>query len=148
MSKVSFEKVETILTETLLKIMIERLSELAAIATLMQDTQSKIPEPAIEQILKKFQADLVKMKKNEPKIYKSLELTEEEELEFSGSHKKFGAENWNRLKILKEKIEVLKKELYGQELLEAETFNGQVETERLKHKNKRFNIREGWLPVD
>lgn len=148
MAKVSFVKMENMLTETLRKMMIDRLSELAAIVTLMQNAELKIQDTVIEQILKRFQTELEKIKKHDTFIYRSLEITDEDERKFSGSFKEFSLEDWKRLKILKEKIDELKKELHGLEPIHNATFDDQVETERLKHKNKRFNIREGWLPLD
>jgi hypothetical protein len=147
MAKVSFLKVESILTDTLRKMMIERLNDLAAIVTLMQDEHTKIPEAIIEQILKRFQNELNKIKKHDPKIFKCLELTEEEELKLLNSSNNLSSEDWDRLKTLKEKIEDLKKELHGLEAPLDEKVDEHIQKERVKHKNKRFNIREGWLPL-
>ena len=55
-------------------------------------------------------------------------------------------EDWLRLKALKLRIDELKHELYGQESIDAE-YDDQVDQERRRHINKRFNIRDGWLPL-
>jgi hypothetical protein len=47
---------------------------------------------------------------------------------------------------IKIRIDELKHELYGQESLDAE-YDEHIAHERRRHINKRFNIRDGWLPL-
>ena len=147
MAKISFTKVESILTETLRKMMIDRLSELAAIVTLIQDPKTKISMSVIEQILKRFQSELGRLKKSDIKLYQSLGFSAEDEKRFFSSTPNLTPEDWTRLKTLKDKIEELKKELIAHSVPD-EKYEKQVEQERLKHENKRFNVKEGWLPLD
>lgn len=149
MPKISFTKVESILSETLLKMMVEKLNELATIITLVQDSQSKVPDKVIDHLFKKFQGEFQNLKTNANKIYMKLALTSEEETKFLGSWKDYSIEDWNRLKLLKEEIDHLRKDLYGSELSPeaAKQYEEHIEQERLKHINKRFNIRDGWLPL-
>lgn len=146
MTKVSFTKVESILTETLRKMMIEKLSELAAIVSLAQESQNKIPQETVNKILKKFREELGKFKTTEPQFYAKLNLSPEEELFFLNEEKELDNEKWAKIQQLKEKIEETKRELMGKEAPKEE-YETQVEKERAKHINKRFNIRDGWLPL-
>lgn len=146
MPKVNFTKVENAFDKALKKLMIDHLSELAAIANVIQDPQANISSKAIEEIITRFQKELKKLKKQDPKLYAKLALSEEEELRFALPAKDFLQEDWLRLKNLKLRIDELKHELYGEESLNAE-YEKQVSKERRRHVNKRLNIRDGWLPL-
>lgn len=146
MSKVNFSKVENAFDRALQKLVIENLSELAAIANVIQDPQTNLSSKAIEEVIFRFQKELKKLKKHDPKLFARLNLSEEEEKRFTLPIKDYIQEDWLRLKALKLRIDELKKELYGEEALSAEN-EKQVNKERRKHVNKRFNIRDGWLPL-
>jgi multidrug efflux pump subunit AcrB len=147
MPKISFVKVEQMFSETLRQIRIDRLTDLSAIVMLTQNPDAKLNKVSSQQILKKIQVELEGMKKNDLTIYQSLELTADEEKRLFDFERKFSSEDWDRLKRLRDKIEELKKELLGHSAPD-EKFDEQVKKERIKHKDKRFNVREGWLPVD
>lgn len=146
MAKVSFSKVENSFTDALRKILIDRLFDLAVIVTLINDPRSKIPPKIVKQLIDSLQTELKTLKEKDIKLYQRLELTPEQEVKFYGSYTEFSSEDWDRLRLLKERIEELKGELYGLESPKPE-YEEQVNKERLKHINKRFNIREGWLPL-
>lgn len=146
MPKINFTKVEKSFDKALQKLMIDHLSELAAIANVIQDPLANISSKAIEEIIIRFQKELKKLKKNDIKLYEKLNLSIEDEERFALSSKEFSQQDWLRLKGLKLKIDELKHELYGQESLNQE-YDKQVTKERRRHVNKRFNIREGWLPL-
>lgn len=147
MAKISFVKIENLFDEALRKILIDHLSELSTIVSLIQNPDSSLDETSTKKILDKFRSELEKLKKKELKLYEKLELSQEEENRFFDITKKFNSEDWNRLKLLRDRIDELKKELYG-EITSNEQFDQQVENERTKHKNKRFNVKESWLPLD
>jgi hypothetical protein len=128
------------------KLVIDHLTELAAIANVIQDPHSNISSKAIEDIITRFQKELKKLKKQDPKLYERLNLSREEEKRFALPSKDFLQEDWINLRLLKLRIDELKHELYGQESLDAE-YDKQVAKERRRHVNKRFNIRDGWLPL-
>jgi hypothetical protein len=144
--KVDFLKVENILSDTLRKLFIERLTKLGAIANLINDSHSNLPKKMIEEIVIDFQNELKKIKEKDQNLYQKLEISLENEQHFNLSPQQFTQEDWLSLKLLKEKIEDVKRELLGKE-----TFNEhddkQIEKERRKHIYKRFNIREHWLPL-
>ena len=64
-----------------------------------------------------------------------------------GEFKKVSVKDWERMKTFKEQIEALRGEYFGNETSTNVEDEAQIEKERRKHINKRFNIREGWLPL-
>lgn len=146
MPKVNFTKVENAFDRAKQKLFIDQLSELASIANLIQDPKANLTSQTIADIIGKFQKELKKLKKNDPKLYTQLHLTAEDEKRFFIPSDQFLQEDWVKLRSLKTRIDELKKELYGEEVLNAE-YDSQVAKERRKHINKRFNIRDGWLPL-
>lgn len=146
MPKVNFSKVEKSFDRALQKLFIDNLSELAAIANVIQDPKSNISSKSIEEIITRFQKELKKIKKQDPVLFSKLNLSLEEEERFARPSAEYTQEDWVRLKALKLRIDELKHELYGQETIDAE-YDDQVAKERRRHINKRFNIRDGWLPL-
>lgn len=146
MAKVNFSKVEKSFDRALQKLFVDNLSDLAAIANIIQDPKSGISSKTIEEIITKFQKELKKIKKQDPILFSKLQLTVEDEERFARTSSEYSQEDWERLKTLKLRIDELKKELYGQESIDAE-YDNQVSKERKRHVNKRFNIRDGWLPL-
>lgn len=146
MAKVSYLKVELVLKEELHRLTVDRLKELGAIATLLSESQPKISEKTIEDILERFRKELKKLKARDPNFYARLEISEEDENRFSLPGKELIQADWLRLKLIHEKIEELKKERYGKQI-SSEEDEKQIEEERIKHINKRFNVRDGWLPL-
>ena len=146
MAKVNFTKVENAFDRALQKLFIDNLSDLAAIANVIQDPQANLSSKSIEDIITRFQKELKKLKKQDPKLFQRLNLSAEEEGRLSLPSKDFLQSDWLRLKELKLRIDELKKELYGEEAINVEN-DKHVAKERRKHVNKRFNIRDGWLPL-
>lgn len=144
MAKINFSKVEQALDKTLQAISIEHLTELAAIASILQ--QTKISPETMDKIIKRFQHQLQKLKRHDLKLYERLALSSEDESRFNLSFADFNQDDWSRLSFLKIKIDELKKELYGQVSVGPED-EKRIADERIRHINKRFNIREGWLPL-
>jgi hypothetical protein len=146
MAKVNFSKVEKSFDRALQKLFIDNLSELAAIANAIQDPQKGITSKAIEEVIERFQKEMKKIKKQDPVLFEKLNLSPEDEARFNRPSNEYAQEDWLRLKALKLRIDELKHELYGQESIDAEN-DDHVEKERRRHVNKRFNIRDGWLPL-
>jgi hypothetical protein len=145
MAKVNFTKVENAFDQALQKLFIDQLSELADIANVI-DPKATISSKSIEEIIGRFQKELKKIKKQDPKLYEKLNLNMEDEKRFALPSKEFAQEDWLRFKALKTRIDELKHELYGQKNLDA-SYEKQVTKERKRHINKRFNIRDDWLPL-
>lgn len=146
MPKVNFSKVEKSFDRALQKLLVDNLSELAAIANVIQDPQKSITSKTIEDIIIRFQKQLKKMKKSDPIFFQKLNLSPEEEERFSHPHAEYTQQDWDRLRTLKLRIDEVKHELYGEDSINVEN-DTHVEKERKKHIHKRFNIREGWLPL-
>ena len=147
MPKVNFSKVEKSFDRALQKLVINHLSELAAIANVIHDPQSNITSKTIEEIIGRFQKELKKLKKRDSKLFEKLNLSPEDESRFNRPASEFLQEDWLRLKALKMRITELKHELYRQKRIECANMTIQVDQERRRHINKRFNIRDGWLPL-
>jgi len=147
MPKVNFTKVEKSLSDALNKLHIENLSEVATIANAIHDLKTEQSEKDLDKIIQKFQKELKLIKKESLAVYKQLNLTDEEEkrlLELS--YKEYASNDWKLVKQLKEHLDELKKELLGQKEVSKKD-EEQIEKERVRHINKRFNTREGWLPL-
>lgn len=146
MSKFELTKVEKAIDRSLQKILIENLSELAQIADRIQNPNTNLSNQAIKEIIARFQKELKKLKKEDPKLFSRLNLSPEEEKRFTSHSTEFFQADWLRLRELKLCIDELKKELYGEAALSAEN-EKRVATERRKHVNKRLGVRDGWLPL-
>jgi hypothetical protein len=146
MAKVNFSKVEKSFDRAIQKLTMDHLSELAAIANVIQDPQSHLSNKSIEEIITRFQKELKKLKKYDSVLFGKLDLSPEDEERFALPADQFLQGDWLRLKALKVRIDELKHELYGQEHIEAQN-DEQITKERRRHVNKRFNIRDGWLPL-
>ncbi|MBA2369577.1 MAG: hypothetical protein H0V82_11220 [Candidatus Protochlamydia sp.] len=144
--KVDFSKVENILSDTLRKIFIDRLSELAIIANLIQTSSQSYDPKLMDEVAASFQKELSKLKRKDKKIYDKLGLSDADEERFKLSPSQFSQEDWILLKELKMRIDDLKRQLQGDDLPNLE-HEQQVEHERKRHVYKRFNIRDGWIPL-
>ena len=146
MAKVNYTKVEGAFENALKKLFIENLSELATIANVIQDPEANLSNKAISNLITRFHRELKKLKKHDSKLFAKLNLTPEEEARFALPADQYIQRDWMRLRTLKERIDELKHELYGEESINVE-YEKQVAKERRRHVNKRFNIRDGWLPL-
>lgn len=147
MTKINFTKAEKAFDDAIQKLIIDNLFDLASLADAVEEPALYSHTPQIQDVIERFHKELKKLKKKDQKLYEKLHLLPEEELRLSANPEHFDQTDWLRVKNLKEKIELLKKEFYGEEIVQIENEN-QVSKERKKHINKRFNIREGWLPLD
>lgn len=146
MPKINFIKVENIFTEAVRQLFISRLTDLAAIVTLIRDPTSSISVKKKQEVVERFQKQLKNLKEQDPKLYLNLNITKAEERKLLASKHEFNQNDWLTIQKLQERIEYLKKQLYGVDSFKAE-FEEQIEKERIKHINKRFNVRDGWLPL-
>lgn len=145
MSKVNFSKVESALSDTLKKIYIDQLADLSVLATLVNTPLLSLPQTKIDEVLHKLRGEILNLKKHNSKLYKKLNISSKEE-KLIFTTKPLKSKDWSQLSNLKNRIEELKKELYGETIDDPE-IERQIEIERKKHINKRFNVRENWLPL-
>lgn len=146
MAKVNYSKVEKSFDQALQRLVIDQLSDLAAIADVIQDPKESLKDSALLKLLERFQKECKKLKKQDAKLYKRLNLSPEEEKRIHLPSGAFTHEDWLFLRTIKTRIDDLKKDLYGDEQITTEN-EERVTKERKRHINKRFNIREGWLPL-
>lgn len=150
MAKVNFKKVEDEFDKGVQKLFIDNLAELATIANLTQDPKSRLSSQEIEEIIIRFRKELEKLKKQNVQLYEMLNLTQAEEERFAIPSHEFMQQDWLRLKDLKLRIDELKRELHGKESTTPENVEANesiVTKERQRHINKRFNVRDDWLPL-
>lgn len=140
MAKVQYTKVEDILKEGLRKLSADGLLALADVAAGI-GPQKKNPQKIIEQLkaelnfFKIKDPDLIKKLSADPKLIQGIlkkidPITEEE---------------WSQLNPFIEQFNTYKKTL--KEAATDEKNESIIESERLKHINKRFNVRDKWLPL-
>jgi hypothetical protein len=146
MAKINFTKAERGFEKALNKLQIDHLSELAALADVIESPEVNLPSKGIEEIIARFQKELEKLKKEDLKLYERLNLSSEDAVCLAKSPKEFLQNDWLRLKALKLRIDELKHELYGKERIHAE-YKKQIAEERHRHINKRINVKDGWLPL-
>ena len=75
MPKINFSKVEKSFDKALQKLSIDHLSELAAIANVIQDPHDNITSKAIEDVIKRFQKELKKLKKQRMKSPRPIDVS-------------------------------------------------------------------------
>lgn len=146
MVKINYTKAEHSLMHSLDKIFLKNLTELAAIATQAQEGDEPLNTEEVDQILKSFRAELKKLKMVDMDLYQQLELTPEQEQRFSAPGKDFTREDWLKLIELNDQIVKINLEVAKSREITKED-EERVAKERLEHKNKRFNVRKGWLPL-
>lgn len=147
MTKIDFTKIEEALTETLRKVYIQRLAELAVLAQLLREDIEQFSPEKKQEIFSYFQEELKKIQTTDPKLYNGLNLSPEEEDFLFAAGRTPSKEDWTKIKTLNETIDELKKHLQGIENAVQSEQEQQIETARRQHIYKRFNIREGWLPL-
>src|ERR1700722_13706423 len=108
MTKVNFTKVEGAFDLALRKLFVDNLSDLAAIANVLQDPLSNPNSKTVEAVILRFQTELKKIKKQDPTLFQKLGLSPEEEERLNSPYENYQQEDWLRLKALKEKIDELK----------------------------------------
>lgn len=144
MAKSNFSKVEKALEEGLLRLTSEHLLEEADAKGGKQKERLPPPELRIA-ILQKIEKDLKKLHKLDHGIYKKVGLLKEDLKKFIANPSLVTTQEWKSLKEAKDRLDVAKKELTPEKpfILDEDI----VEQERQKHINKRFNIKDKWLPL-
>jgi hypothetical protein len=143
MAKTNYTKVDAVLTQSLRKMAVDQLFEESS----KKENSSSPPlSKQKRQLLSSLKRNLKRFPtKTHEKLYELLELKRldlKKKIEDSDS---LTQEDWLFLESVATKIENYKQELLKQK---PETENSSlVETERVKHINKRFNVNEKWLPL-
>lgn len=146
MAKINYTKVEIALAQSLDRMFLQNLTELAAIATQANEGSVPLSTEEVDIILKSFRVELKKLKINDTKLYEQLELTAEQEKRLLKPSKDFTREDWLRLIELNDRMILINSQKAKSGEITEEDVD-RVARERLEHKNKRFNVRKGWLPL-
>ena len=163
MAKTDYEKVEDQLEEGMRKMAKDKLLEEAdaqmperpkSILERLEEKergeeQSKkelsIREQAHRNMLRTLKKDIKRLMKRDRSILKELGISPKEVQNFVDDPNALSADQWKKIKAIRDKVNLYKKEMLG--TLEEGMNEKIVEEERKKHINKRFNVREGWLPL-
>ena len=151
MAKVDFSKVEQVLLQGLLKMEVEHLLYLSDLATAF-GTKRRIEDPKDLRkkdpvyMTKKLRGDLIQVKKADEEMFQSLGLDPETLKKYFGEPKSLTEEDLEEIRNIQERLTKYKEDL-RKKLIEKTTDEEIITKERHKHINKRFNVKEGWLPL-
>ena len=160
MARINFSQVEERLVAGIRKMFIHRLLEMADSASRAGVTASNLAQITKEEsdvtitskeasrrsVLAAVQTNLKRLIKTDRNIHEKLGISHQEFNEIIDNPGSITPEEWEQIKNLKEEIEAHSTEL--SEAIVTESMDEKtVEAERLKHIYKRFNVREGWLPL-
>lgn len=154
MGKTNFTKVEDLLKNNLTKIEMTRLGKLADIA-------QKVGKPEMRKLIEQasiagakaeldrtllLRAILRAVKEfKTPEFYQAIGISLEELEILLKTPKELSPEDWQRLKIIREKIIAFRKSY--QDAHPETSESALIEKQRHRHINKRFNVNEKWLPL-
>lgn len=147
MAKTNFTKVEEALAEGMRKIEVDKLLQKADenSGKVKESTEEKVKVSTIHlQRLKKVDQDLKSLEKHGKKPYARLKINPEEVKRFLKDPSLLTAQDWERVKTIKEQIIAFQAEL------EKKTENADdkiVSNEIKNQKTKRFNINDKWIPL-
>ena len=147
MGKIEFSKIEAALTEALRQSYIQRLSELAVLAHLVRGEEGRFDPQKRHDIFLYFQEELRKLQKKDPGLYRALNVSKEVEERLLSQQSSPHQTHWCALQDLQKNLQELKKQLQGSNPSITPDQETQIEQERKKHIYKRFNVKEGWLPL-
>ncbi|MGK5595417.1 MAG: hypothetical protein ACSNEK_08685 [Parachlamydiaceae bacterium] len=144
MSKTNFTKVEKAIDEGLQQMIINHLLDLAdATASEKEDQALTVEQKNV--LIQALSRNLKKLSKLNQESFQKLSPLKKELKKLMLSQGSLTPEEWKKIKEIKEKIEVYRKEIA--EVIPQISDDQIIEEERIKHINKRFNIKENWLPL-
>lgn len=177
MSKVNYKKVEDVLSEGMIKITAKRLLELSSIAARINEevkeeianqNESEVkaegyfpsaPDVSLEKerelFLKRLLSDLKMLQEKDPQLLNKLHITIAEINNLVRHSRRLSEQDWKVMQRIQESVaahvNVLrnqapknKKKKEDKLPISDETL---VESERIRHINKRFKVKDGWLPL-
>ncbi len=146
MTKIDYSKVELAFIKSLNNIFLQNLQELAVIATQANEGSSPLNTEEVDLILKSFRVELKKIRTNDVELYQQLELSEEQEKRLLKPSKDFNRQDWLKLIELNDRMLAINSEKAKSGAITEDDLD-RVARERVEHKNKRFNVKKGWLPL-
>ncbi|KAF3363182.1 hypothetical protein PHSC3_000196 [Chlamydiales bacterium STE3] len=145
MSKTNFTKVEKAIDDGLQQIIIGNLLDLADAANAPKQPPVTLSPEQQAALLQTLDRNLKKLNKMDSAAYQKLSPLKNDIKKLMSVSENFTAEDWQKIKEIKEKIESYKKEISKN--LPQPSDDQIIEEERIKHINKRFNINDNWLPL-
>lgn len=152
MAKINYSKAEEAFDQAMRQRVVDQLLENALWTNLIEGTQfyrgndphtAKI-DTMIERFLVQIQAHLKMIKENDEWFYRQLGLTSAEEQKVMGSPKELKPEEWRRLRQIKELLDHYEPAKSPEEKPEDVEH---IESQQKEHRNKRYNVKKGWLPL-
>ncbi len=147
MGKIEFSKIEEALTDALRQSYIQRLAELAVLAHLVRGEETRFDPQKRHDIFCYFQEEIRKLQEKDPRLYRALNVSQEAEELLLSQQPMPNQTHWSALQELQANLQELKKQLQGGNPSITPDQEVQIEQERKKHIYKRFNVKEGWLPL-
>ncbi len=144
MAKTNFTKVEEALDEGMRKMTMQHLHSLADSLSSIHSSDIKNNLEAQRKLITVLKFELNWMHTHDISLHKKLGIKKSEISALLEKKEALTAEDFEKIKQLKEKIDALKKEMSAETTV---TDDQLIEKERLKHVNKRFNVNDNWLPL-
>ena len=139
MAKSDYTKVEGTLDKELKRMSIDHLLEVA-------DQNPNAPvELTRSQVARLIYIEAERLYKKDKAIYKKLKIRSKDLKEKAEKARSLTDQEWKQMEKLRKKLSEFAKEI--EEKSPATSEEEQVEKERVKHINKRFNTNEKWLPL-
>ena len=151
MAKTNFSKVEEALAQGILKMSVEKLMEYADLAAMMggaNSTKDKVTSGALEsqgRILKVLERDAVRLHKKDHSLYKNMGIEKKQLDDLFAKTVLLTPKEWELVRQIQLKLKTYKDKM--RKSIPKEADDKLVDKERKKHINKRFNVRDEWLPL-
>lgn len=146
MAKTNFTKVEEALAEGMRQMTMQNLHKLADSIQAVEsaDTKESMAE-AKKKLITILKFEFNWMEKQDNTLYQKLGITRDEIKKILSQKENLTDEEFNHVKTIHEKLTELKKEL--EKVSPTKSDDELIEKERVKHINKRFNVKDDWLPL-
>lgn len=148
MAKTNYTKVEEALTEGYRKMEVNKLlvaaDENAAGKGKKKTDETKKIDPLLLRRLTKIDQDLQFLEKNGKDPYGQLNIDKEEIQKFVKFPSTLIPQDWEKVKLIKEKIEEYKAALERKEAISDDEL---IKEQRKEQKTKRFNVNKKWIPL-
>lgn len=149
MAKTNYTKVEEALTEGMRKIEVNKLLTEAdenAAAKKNKPIEPKKPDALLLRRLTKIDEELQALQKQGNDPYLQLQIDKEEMKKFLNDPSLLTSDDWDKVKVIKEKIIEYKAALERTEPKGSED-DDLIDKQRKDQKTKRFNINKKWIPL-
>jgi hypothetical protein len=148
MAKTNYTKVEEALTEGIRKIEVNKLLTEAdenAAAKTNKPIEPKKSDALLLRRLTKIDQELQALQKQGNDPYVRLQIDKEEMKKFLNDPSSLTSADWDKVKLIKEKIMDYKAALEGIEPKGSD--DDLIDKQRKDQKTKRFNINKKWIPL-